>query len=126
MNFAVRYLGTQYCPHNIRGLNCWGLVAAFYSEKGKAVPNYTIEKINARDIASAFTAAFIAGDHGFTKTDSPKDGDVILFKSFRRSHCGLLIAGKVLHSTPGRGVIYQAISDVKGFDIIEYWANDKN
>lgn len=124
MNFAANHIGIPYCPRNITGLNCWGLVAAYYTQKGKELPNYTIDSVSHREIASAFTAAFLTGDHGFKKTDTPVDGDLILFKSKTRSHCGLLLDGKVLHSTPVRGVVYQSIGDVEGFTEIEYWAHD--
>lgn len=122
MDFARRMLGMPYCMHNTNGVNCWGLVAAYYHERGQDVPNYVINRVNAHEIASAFTAAFVSGSHGFEKTDTPQEGDVIVFNSKTRNHCGLFIGGKCLHSTPGSGVILQKIKDVRGFSSHEFWA----
>lgn len=126
MTFAESVIGTPYNMHNINGLSCWGLVALYYGTKNVSLPNYRINSLDVREITRAFTEAFNSGDHGFKPTDTPKDYDVVVFKSNIQWHCGLLLNKKVLHSTPKYGVIYQNLKDITGFNHVEYWTYDKD
>lgn len=127
MSFITDTIGLPYCLHNRRGINCWGLVALYYKNRGVELPDYRAEALNMRAISTAFSLAFLEGRHGFKITTSPTDGDVVIFKSDTQSHCGVYIAGKVLHSSHAvKGVAYQDIKDVSGFTDIEFWKYDKD
>jgi cell wall-associated NlpC family hydrolase len=121
--FIQKWIGTPYSLHNTdTTLNCWGIVSQYYH---KQVPDFSINTLQPKEICDVFTAAFAKGDHGFVKTELPKDGDVIVFESPAQFHVGLLYKGKILHSSPkSMGVTYQDIKDIKGFREIEYWSKN--
>jgi len=127
VSFITDTIGLPYCLHNLRGVNCWGLVALYYKTRGVKLPEYKAEALNTRAISTAFSLAFLEGAHGFKITTSPVNGDVIIFKSATQTHCGIWVEGKVLHSSPTvKGVAYQEIKDVSGFTSIEFWTYDKD
>ena len=123
-----RFIGLPYDLHNISGYNCFALVGLVYSELfGESIPVFTAKSNSPRDIAATFSAAFATGEHGFKKTDEPKDFDVVVFKKGTRFgsifHCGILYKKKVLHaSSCTKSSAYQNIEMAgEGFTEIEYW-----
>lgn len=122
-----RYIGIPYSLRPMAGcVNCWSLVALIYSqEMSKDIPEFKSKGISG--IASAFTAAFATGEHGFKKVASVKNFDVMVFinKSEFRSeyHCGIHYNGKVLHAVKALGgVVYQDVSvAMQTFDKVEFW-----
>ncbi len=122
------FIGLPYDLHNISGYNCFALVGLVYSELfGQSVPVFTAKTNSPRDIAATFASAFATGEHGFKKTDKPKDFDVIVFKKKTRFgyvfHCGILYKNKVLHaSSSTKSSTYQSVKMAgEGFEEIEYW-----
>lgn len=122
--FIAEVLGLPYCPRNRNGLNCWGVVVMWCARLGRIVPSYTIDSVTTENIVAAFTAAFTEGGHGYRKTDTPADGDVIVFTG-ARFHCGLLFGKNVLHAAPG-GVVLQPLTTIRGFTGREFWTYDEN
>jgi len=126
MNIS-RYIGIPYNLRPMAGcVNCWSLVALVYSQEiSKDIPMFKSGSI--AGIASAFTAAFATGDHGFYKVELPQDYDVIVFinKSEFRSeyHCGVYYGGKVLHAVRILGgVVFQDLDIAsETFDKVEFW-----
>lgn len=127
ISFISDVIGTPYCMQNEHGLNCWGVVAKYYGKTGNVLKNYVISSLSSREITTVFSLAFYNNDHGFIKTDTPKNGDVVIFKSHIQYHCGLWFDGKILHSSHHmNGVTYQRIEDIRGFREIEFWTYDKD
>lgn len=119
--FIISMVGTPYCIKNQNGINCWGVISEYYKHKGIALFNYVLNTMSPKELNTVFTIALTEGHHGFKPTDKPKNGDVVLFRHPLHYHCGLWLDGKVLHSIQNVGVIYQPLSDIKGFQGYEYW-----
>ena len=116
--FIDSVLGKPFCIRNERGLNCLGLVAAYYNLIGVCVPEYKVKSM--REIANAFAIAFAENSHGFIKIENPVNGCLVLFINGKRRHCGIFFDGNILHSTIDAGVISQKLSDISGFKKKEF------
>ena len=120
-------IGLPYDIHNNNGVNCWGLVAAVYKLLGNEVKDFPAKSNDHAVIAAVFAAAFASGEHGFHRVDSPNDYDIVVFnrptKFGKIYHCGIMLAGKVIHSTSATGgVVYQSLDQAKsGFTGVEFW-----
>jgi len=119
-----KFIGIPYNHFNKNGLNCWGLVAAVYSELGKSLVDFKLTNGTPRDIANTFNKALLSGEHNFKQIfDKPKQFDLLLFKRTHIYHVGLFFDGKCLHSsTDSNGVVIQSIDQVKrNFKEVTTW-----
>lgn len=119
--FICSMIGRPYCIKNENGINCWGVISEYYSKKGIKLFNYVLNTLSPRELNTVFTIALTEGHHGFKPATTPVNGDVVLFKHHLNYHCGLWLNGKVLHSVQNVGVLYQPLSDIRGFSGYEYW-----
>ena len=124
----IEYIGLPYDIKNKNGYNCWALVAKVYRDKlNYNIEDYPSKTGNIRDIAAAFTAAFANGSHGFTQRLTSENLDVVIFKKKTKFgfifHCGIMVDGKVLHSSSrSGGVVYETLKLAGyGFKEVEFW-----
>ena len=113
-DWAGQYVGIEFASRGRTresGLDCWGLVRLVYAERyGVTLPDYLGDYSNAedpRDVAGVVRRATGAGG-SWTRVDSPKVGDVAVFRiEGEEAHVGLYIgAGRMLHALRGaRSVI---------------------
>lgn len=119
MNIS-KYLTRQYSAQP-----CWDLVADFYAtEFDGVVVDYTIENRSVRKMADDFRIALHNGNHGFTQTDTPVNGCIVLLGKNPKigiHHCGIYMDGSVLHAT-AEAVFYEPLSVISDkFALSQYW-----
>lgn len=115
------YLAKQYGPQP-----CWELVADVMAAECGAVPvDYKTVNRSVREMASAFRVAIHKSAHGFVQVQEPIDMCIVLLGRNERigiHHCGVYLAGKVLHATPGI-TLYEDLSSLRStYDVCEFWA----
>jgi hypothetical protein len=116
-----KYLTRQYSAQP-----CWDLVADFYATEfdGVAV-DYAAETRSVRKMADDFRIALHNGKHGFTQSDSPANGCIVLLGKNEKMgihHCGIYMDGSVLHATP-EAVFFEPLSVVGDkFALVQFWA----
>lgn len=84
--------------------DCWGLVRAYWKEvRGEELPDYDVDALNPYEVRREF-----AGHRDGWREVQPAEGVAVLMgKSERPSHVGILLGQGVLHSTKPSGVVYQ-------------------
>jgi hypothetical protein len=100
-------------------------VADFYATEFAPVDAiYKSGARSTRQIAGDFRIAIHNGKHGFTQTELPVDGCIVLLgknKKLGIHHCGIYMAGSVLHAAPS-STMYEPLSVIKDkFALIQYW-----
>lgn len=108
------WIGKQY-QHNGRGpelFDCWGLLRAVYKARtGITLPQWQIVNPAPQNVTRLITAHRDAG-HAI-EVAVPQDMDIVML--VRRTlcfHCGLFIAGGVLHcSKVAGGSSYERLAD---------------
>lgn len=104
---------------------CWDLVADFYATEFTGVlVDYSVENRSIRKMADDFRLALHNGKHGFTQSDSPVNGCIVLLGKNPRigiHHCGIYMDGNVLHAMSSI-VSYEPITVISDrFALVEYW-----
>lgn len=106
---------------------CWELVSDVYANERTPLPiAYSREQRSVRQMANAFRLALHQSAHGFTRTETPRDYDVVLMG--RNSHvgihhCGIWYGGRVLHAEPG-ATLYEEIGSLRcRYPIMEFWTH---
>jgi cell wall-associated NlpC family hydrolase len=105
---------------------CWELVADVYQrEYGAIVVDYKTITRSISEMRRAFNLAIHKSAHGFAQIAAPTEGCVVFLGRKQRMgvhHCGVYIAGKVLHANPG-ATQHQEMSVIcDAFEIVEFWA----
>lgn len=118
------YIGIPYIINgrDKNGLDCYGLVYLIEKEYfHKDLPEFSnISLGNDSEILIAENKPLLEA----TKVDKPKDGDIVLlFIQGTPSHVGVYFDNGILHSTQGRGVVYEKINSphLKRFGTKEYY-----
>ncbi len=96
------------------GCDCWGLVKMVYeSEFDTQLPSFD-DKYSDSSNSNEATAALSYRD-GWTETNIPQEGDVIVFRlAGLESHVGLWLSPtEFLHSTEGVGVVVERLDSLK-------------
>jgi len=115
------YLAKTYGPQP-----CWELVAdVCANELGAVAVGYKTINRSVREMASAFRIALHKDPHGYAQVAAPVDMCIVLLGKTGRigiHHCGIYLAGKVLHAMPG-ATLYEEIATVQDrFELVEFWA----
>ena len=115
------YLAKTYGPQP-----CWELVAdVCATELGAVAVDYKTVNRSIREMAGAFRIALHKDPHGFAQVAVPVDLCIVLLGKSERvgiHHCGIYLAGKVLHAMPG-ATLYEEIATVQDrFELVEFWA----
>lgn len=115
------YLAKTYGPQP-----CWELVADVMATECAAVPvDYKTVNRSVREMAAAFRIAIHKSAHGFVQVQAPVDMCIVLLGRNERlgvHHCGIYLAGKVLHATPGL-TLYEELSSLRStYEVCEFWA----
>lgn len=106
---------------------CWELVADVYAAERHAIAvDYMPAQRSMRQMADAFRLALHNAAHGFVRTESPRDFDVVLMGRNAHvgiHHCGVLYGGRVLHAEPG-ATLYEEITALRcRYPIMEFWTH---
>ncbi len=117
------YLAKTYGPQP-----CWELVADVYASELQAVPvDYKTVNRSVREMAAEFRLAIHKSAHGFVQVSAPVDMCIVLLakrKSMGIHHCGVYVAGSVLHAMPGV-TLFEPLSTVQdAFEVVQFWAKE--
>lgn len=98
----VKYIGLPY-----EEFNCWELCVKFYNEIFDVELKHYCEGPQGREDAEKLKNLIYTNKGEFSKTDSPRFGDIILFRVFGvESHIGIFITDRIfLHTRRTTGSV---------------------
>lgn len=138
MDWKDKYMVTPWVDQGRevgKGLDCWGLVVAIYLEKmGVELNPYPTMSLasHPRAVAKLIRdegGRSAKGENGWTKTDTPKDFDlVLLFRGTRSVHVGVYLeqdGGIIMHSYQGGNTVLQRVSNCSDeWAALKYYRHD--
>ena len=117
-----KYIGIPYLENgrSEAGLDCWGLARLFYkNEFGIDLPSYSEEYMGSYD--PKVVAAITTYKNDWTKTTSPKLGDLCLFKILGEpTHVGIYLENsKFLHARDGHSSVIESLKRINWTNRLE-------
>jgi len=116
-HWAASYVGLPWVNggQGPQAFDCWGLVRHVERQHfGIELPIISVEAADLRAVMAAFDGH--AERAHWRLVDFPRDGDAVLLGRGRKKHavhCGVVVAGSVLHALQGAGVICQSIREIR-------------
>ena len=116
-HWAARLIGKPYL-HGADGpdaFDCWGLVRHVTKHHfGVDMPAIEVgETINERAIRNA--------TKGWQQVSDRAEGNIVLMRSAIKLHCGIIVAGGVLHAVSGARVVHEKFDDATSGMSVTIW-----